>query len=554
MLPKEFTDLFDGFIRVYDAEHSMPIELRNAHNRAAASVQSSGQGYHISRLVPYLAKNLLECIEKRGQFILEKFKVIWTSTQIELYPDLSVDLKSQIAGYLNPSRQAAESYLEHMRISGNVPSGYTVETKRAFDNILPRIYAEVDLLCASGFTKAKIHNSTAKAPNQVFNIGTVNGGVGDIQNSPITVNPGEKSSMLGDEHGKQSAKLAPHSVISKTYSEPQKSKNSKCVFVVHGRNMALRDSMFSFLRAIGLQPLEWSQAVTATGEGSPYIGQVLDTAFSMAQAIVVLMTPDDEARLREEFQTETDDHYEKELTAQARPNVLFEAGMAMGRDAKRTVLVQVGQLRPFSDISGRHVLRLKNTSPSRQELADRLRTAGCEVNLSGTDWHMVGSFDFIAKQLDHPTKELQQKMEEEVEKPAILVETVLVNVDVVDPSSLNSPTMFIHTKTVKKNMFAVKIRNQSSFPVNIDAVGFTIKDKLVRAMFWIPTSNKSTLPKRLESRSSILMQFGHVETTGPNDIGEIDGVYVETGCGHTITKKDDLFQKWSETADLKPIH
>ena len=172
MLPKEFTDLFDGFIRVYDAEHSMPIELRNAHNRAAASVQSSGQGYHISRLVPYLAKNLLECIEKRGQFILEKFKVIWTSTQIELYPDLSVDLKSQIAGYLNPSRQAAESYLEHMRISGNVPSGYTVETKRAFDNILPRIYAEVDLLCASGFTKAKIHNSTAKAPNQVFNIGS----------------------------------------------------------------------------------------------------------------------------------------------------------------------------------------------------------------------------------------------------------------------------------------------------------------------------------------------------------------------------------------------
>src|ERR1035437_3356887 len=93
-------------------------------------------------------------------------------------------------------------------------------------------------------------------------------------------------------------------------------------------------------------------------------------------------TPDDEARLRKEFHSATDDHFEKQLTAQARPNVLFEAGMAMGRDANRTVLVQVGQLRPFSDISGRHVLRLKNTSPSRQELADRLRSAGCDVDLS----------------------------------------------------------------------------------------------------------------------------------------------------------------------------
>ena len=63
------------------------------------------------------------------------------------------------------------------------------------------------------------------------------------------------------------------------------------VFVVHGRNEPARDAMFSFLRSIGLQPIEWSQAVAATGEASPYIGVVLDSAFDAAQAVVVLMTP-----------------------------------------------------------------------------------------------------------------------------------------------------------------------------------------------------------------------------------------------------------------------
>ena len=63
------------------------------------------------------------------------------------------------------------------------------------------------------------------------------------------------------------------------------------VFVVHGRNEPARLAIFSFLRSIGLQPIEWSQAVAATGEASPYIGTVLDGAFDAAQAVVVLMTP-----------------------------------------------------------------------------------------------------------------------------------------------------------------------------------------------------------------------------------------------------------------------
>jgi predicted nucleotide-binding protein len=36
---------------------------------------------------------------------------------------------------------------------------------------------------------------------------------------------------------------------------------AKKVFVVHGRDSRLRDDFFSFLRALNLQPIEWSEAL-----------------------------------------------------------------------------------------------------------------------------------------------------------------------------------------------------------------------------------------------------------------------------------------------------
>lgn len=167
--------------------------------------------------------------------------------------------------------------------------------------------------------------------------------------------------------------------------------DNRSVFVVHGRNEALRKAMFDFLRSINLSPMEWTSAVELTGEGSPYIGQVLDAAFSYATAIVVLMTPDEVAYLQPRY-AHGDNDPEALPSAQARPNVLFEAGMALGRDAKRTVLVEIGEVRPFSDVAGRHAIRLANSTASRQALANRLKTAGCDVNLTGTDWHTSGDF------------------------------------------------------------------------------------------------------------------------------------------------------------------
>jgi predicted nucleotide-binding protein len=92
-----------------------------------------------------------------------------------------------------------------------------------------------------------------------------------------------------------------------------------------------------------------------TGKGSPYIGEVLDTAFTAAQAVVVLQTPDDVAYLHESLSFPGDPACEAEM--QPRPNVLFEAGMAIGRDEDRTIIVELGNVKAFSDIHGRHVIR-----------------------------------------------------------------------------------------------------------------------------------------------------------------------------------------------------
>jgi len=62
-----------------------------------------------------------------------------------------------------------------------------------------------------------------------------------------------------------------------------------------------------------------------TGRPSPYVGDVLKAAFDRAQAVLVLMTPDEEARLRQRFQGPGDASHDTDLTPQARPNVLFEA-------------------------------------------------------------------------------------------------------------------------------------------------------------------------------------------------------------------------------------
>jgi predicted nucleotide-binding protein len=120
---------------------------------------------------------------------------------------------------------------------------------------------------------------------------------------------------------------------------------------------------------------------------------ILNVAFSEAQAILIVLSPDDLAYLRPELQKPNDPEWERREIGQARPNVLFELGMALATGINRTVVVQVGDVRQFSDIAGRHILRLTNEPGDKSQLVDRLKPVGCPLDVTGkTHYFKTGDF------------------------------------------------------------------------------------------------------------------------------------------------------------------
>jgi hypothetical protein len=167
---------------------------------------------------------------------------------------------------------------------------------------------------------------------------------------------------------------------------PERAKN---IVVIHGRDATLRDSMFQLLRSLGLTPVEWSEAVRRTGRGAPYTGEVVDALFQDAQAIIAIFSPDEHVELRTDLQSEDAGDNNG---WQPRPNVFIETGMALARDEAHTVLVQIGAVRQASDLVGRNLVHFDGSATQRHELAERLRTAGCAVSTSGSEWLRTGNF------------------------------------------------------------------------------------------------------------------------------------------------------------------
>lgn len=171
--------------------------------------------------------------------------------------------------------------------------------------------------------------------------------------------------------------------------------NNNSIFVVHGRDAQLTADIFAFLRSIGLNPLEWSQAIRSAKGANPHVDEIVRKAMDNVQGVLVVFSPDEEARLKSKFCSPKDRKKRLcTLDGQARPNVIFEAGLALGAHSKKTLLVQVGDVRDISDIAGKHLVHLSNTPSSRKELAQRLKTKlRFKVDTTGDHWLSIGNFD-----------------------------------------------------------------------------------------------------------------------------------------------------------------
>jgi predicted nucleotide-binding protein len=166
--------------------------------------------------------------------------------------------------------------------------------------------------------------------------------------------------------------------------------DNKKVMVVHGRDKA-RDDLFNLLRALGLEPIEWSAAVKSTGTTKPYTGQAVEAAFATAQAAVILLVPEERVALRNDLR-DPKDPSDDQMTWQPRPNVFYEGGIAVTSHPDQTIVLELGRPRTATDLAGVNTIRIGPDPVWRHNLANRLRDAGCPVNTEGADWLRVGEF------------------------------------------------------------------------------------------------------------------------------------------------------------------
>jgi predicted nucleotide-binding protein len=159
-----------------------------------------------------------------------------------------------------------------------------------------------------------------------------------------------------------------------------KTLKKKQVFLVHGRDKEFKNEIEEFLIHLSLKPLDWEEVVSQTGKPTPTTHEVILKGFELAQAIVVLMTGDDDGKLKDKFLTNNDDELERQLSPQPRLNVVYEAGLAFGMHSDRTIFVKrPGPIRKITDVDGFNYVNYDNKPDSRKALATRLETANCSI-------------------------------------------------------------------------------------------------------------------------------------------------------------------------------
>lgn len=159
----------------------------------------------------------------------------------------------------------------------------------------------------------------------------------------------------------------------------------KKVFIIHGRNKDAKVAIEHFLKALKLEPIDFDELAADLG-GTPFVGDIVRAGMERARGIIGLFTPDEFSALRPDFRQKNDNKVDIQRW-QARPNVIFEAGMAYGMAPDNTILVTLGsEVSLFSDVSGIHILRLDNTPASRGSFRQKLIGIKCDVDQRTNAW------------------------------------------------------------------------------------------------------------------------------------------------------------------------
>ncbi len=142
------------------------------------------------------------------------------------------------------------------------------------------------------------------------------------------------------------------------------------VFVIQGKDKKVSESMLSFLRAIGLQPVEKATFIRQMNAKSPDFIDTLRKAFDIVQVVIILLIGED---------TET----------------ILKAGIALGINRDKTLLIKIGSLISGLYMDSTHFngcFEMDNSPESRLQLAQKLKDFGCNTNTQGDSWISIGNF------------------------------------------------------------------------------------------------------------------------------------------------------------------
>lgn len=139
---------------------------------------------------------------------------------------------------------------------------------------------------------------------------------------------------------------------------------AKSVFIIHGRDLKARDRVVKFIKSMRLEWLTFESVSHGLGP-NPYIANIILEGIRQADAVVALFTPDEQvAMFGPDGELEIDNAQGPRW--QARPNVIFEAGVAHGIAESKTLLVTLGaDVSMLSDLGGKHFVNLDQPKGSK---------------------------------------------------------------------------------------------------------------------------------------------------------------------------------------------
>lgn len=170
----------------------------------------------------------------------------------------------------------------------------------------------------------------------------------------------------------------------------------RTVFVIYGQDRRAYDELSKCLASLGVSQITFDE-VSAKLPQPAFVADVVFTGIASADAVIVLLTPDE---LAVHYDAESARFLGQDMPNharwQARPNVIFEAGVALGAQKGNTILATVGaDVSLFSDVGGMHTVRL-DAPDGKKRLRERLRSLLPDIAEPGHAWDgSSDSGDFV---------------------------------------------------------------------------------------------------------------------------------------------------------------